>query len=81
MTAAKAVMGEALGAAGAVQAVAAVEQLGRGVVHGSPGLTEPEHPFLRGRLCAENRSADVRVILVNSFGFDGHCCSLALSAW
>jgi 3-oxoacyl-[acyl-carrier-protein] synthase II len=81
VTVVKAAAGEALGAAGAVQAVAAVGQLGRGVVPGTPGLMEPEHPFLRGRLCAENRAADVRAILVNSFGFDGHCCALVLSAW
>jgi 3-oxoacyl-[acyl-carrier-protein] synthase II len=80
VTTPKALAGEGLGASGAIQTVAAVEALARGVVPGAPGFSESEHPFLRGKLRAENRVGRPRAVLVNSFGFDGHCCALVLGA-
>ena len=54
-----------------------LEMLARSVVPGTPGLSNVEHPFLAGKLRAENRPAAVRTVLVNSFGFDGHCWACA----
>jgi 3-oxoacyl-[acyl-carrier-protein] synthase II len=78
VTAVKGRLGEALGAGGALQAVALVESLRTGVLPGVPGLEEPEEPFLAGKTTAAGRDLDPRTGLVSSVGFDGDCCALVL---
>jgi 3-oxoacyl-[acyl-carrier-protein] synthase II len=79
VTSMKAQLGEALGAAGAFQVVALVEAMRRGVWPGVPGLEEVEEPFLRDKVRAHSRPLSLRTGLVNSLGYDGHCCSVVLT--
>ncbi|MER7168818.1 beta-ketoacyl synthase N-terminal-like domain-containing protein [Micromonospora sp. NPDC000207] len=66
----KALTGHCLGAAGVVEAVATVAQLGGGFVHPTPNLDDPVEPRLRfvGPVA---RPADLRYALSNGFGFGG----------
>jgi 3-oxoacyl-[acyl-carrier-protein] synthase II len=79
VTAIKSMLGEALGGSGAMQAVALVEGMGRGVLPGIPQLEQPEESFLHAKAGPSNRTVDLRTGLINSLGFDGHCCSLVLT--
>jgi 3-oxoacyl-[acyl-carrier-protein] synthase II len=75
----KAMLGETLGASGAMQVVAALETLREGRLPGIPRLEEVEEDFplaLAGRAA---QSADACNVLVNSVDFDGHCRSLLLA--
>jgi 3-oxoacyl-[acyl-carrier-protein] synthase II len=81
VTAAKAQLGEALGAGGALQAVALVEAMRTGRLPGVPGLGQVEEPFLRGKADARARDVALRNGVVNSAGLDGPCCALVLAAW
>jgi 3-oxoacyl-(acyl-carrier-protein) synthase len=80
VTSIKAVVGEALGVSGPLQVVALVEAMRRGTVPGIPGLEQVEEPFLRNKASPCNRTRDVRNGLVNSFGFDGNCCAVVVTA-
>jgi 3-oxoacyl-[acyl-carrier-protein] synthase II len=72
----KSMLGEALGASGALQVIALVEALRAEEICGVRGLeaTDPDCP-LRG-VSAVARRAAVRTGLVNAVGLDGHGCSL-----
>ncbi len=78
VTAVKSMLCEALGASGALQAVALLGTLGDGVLPGIRGLevTEPDFP-LPGA-AAENRRVEVRRALLTAISADGHCCALVL---
>jgi 3-oxoacyl-[acyl-carrier-protein] synthase II len=81
VTAAKAQLGEALGAGGALQAVALVEAMRTGRLPGTPGLGQVEEPFLRGKADARAREMTLTNGVINSVGLDGPCCALVLAAW
>lgn len=78
VTAVKSMLGEAMGASGALQAVALLGTLGDGALPGIHGLasTEPDFP-LPGAL-AQGRRLAVRRALLTAVGADGHCCALVL---
>jgi 3-oxoacyl-[acyl-carrier-protein] synthase II len=85
VTAIKAMLGEALGAAGAFQAVELVEELGDGVLPGVLGLAELEPDFAFGGVAPATRRLDGgadaaagRVALATTLSADGHCCALIL---
>lgn len=80
ITSIKAQTGEALGAGGGMQVVALLEAMQQRTVSGIPGLGAIEDPFLAGKVCRASRSQEVRTALVNSVGFDGHCCAVVLTA-
>jgi 3-oxoacyl-[acyl-carrier-protein] synthase-1 len=71
----KGATGHTLGAAGAVEAVICALALTDGLLPGSPGTTTPD-PAIPVQYLLESRSARVRRVLSNSFGFGGSNCSL-----
>src|SRR5438270_1403083 len=75
----KAMLGETLGASGAMQAVAALETMREGVLPGIPQLEQFEEDFPFALAGPDRQSVDVSNALVNSVGFDGHCCSVVLA--
>lgn len=79
VTAIKSMLGETLGASGPMQAVALLETMCHGVLPGIPQLDEVEQDFPFEMARSENQEVDVVNGLINSIGFDGHCCSLILS--
>lgn len=79
VTAIKSMLGETLGASGPMQAVSLLETMRDGVLPGIPQLNEVEDDFPLTMARSEKQEADVVNGLINSIGFDGHCCSLILS--
>jgi len=79
VTAIKSMLGETLGASGPIQAVALLETMRDGVLPGVPQLEEIEDDFPLKMARPENREVDVINGVINSIGFDGHCCSLILT--
>jgi 3-oxoacyl-[acyl-carrier-protein] synthase-1 len=70
--------GHTLGAAGIVEAVVALLALERGLVPGTLN-SEQLDPVCGPQVILDNRDADVRVALSNSFGFGGNNCCLAFA--
>jgi 3-oxoacyl-[acyl-carrier-protein] synthase II len=79
VTAIKSMLGETLGASGAIQAIALLGTMRDGVLPGIHGLSELEEDFPLGLAGPDNRSIEFRAGLVNSVGLDGHRCSLVLA--
>jgi len=80
VTAIKSMLGETLGASGPMQAVALLETMRDGVLPGIPQLNEIEEDFPLKMARSASQKTDVANGLINSIGFDGHCCSLILSS-
>jgi 3-oxoacyl-[acyl-carrier-protein] synthase II len=78
-TAIKAMLGETLGASGAMQVVAALETMRDGRLPGVPQLEEVEADCTLSLAGHARQGVDASNVLVNSVGFDGHCCSLLLA--
>lgn len=78
ITAIKAMLGESLGASGALQAVSAVGSLGDGLLPGIPGLEPIGDGFLAAATRPSTRRVEARTCLVNSVGYDGHCSAVVL---
>ncbi|KAL4457346.1 hypothetical protein ABPG75_012211 [Micractinium tetrahymenae] len=73
----KSMIGHLLGAAGAVEAVAAVQAIRTGVVHPNLNLDNPEEAVdLQVVVGKQKQALDVNVALSNSFGFGGHNSSI-----
>jgi 3-oxoacyl-[acyl-carrier-protein] synthase-1 len=71
--------GHTLGTAGALEAVFAALCIREGLLPGCINLTRAD-PGLRCNILTENRPAEVRRVLSNSFGFGGNNCSLIIGA-
>jgi 3-oxoacyl-[acyl-carrier-protein] synthase-1 len=69
--------GHTLGAAGALEAVAAAVCVEDGLVPGCLGVAEAD-PEFRCDVATANRAAPVRRVLSNSFGFGGSNCALVV---
>ncbi len=67
----KSMIGHLLGAAGAVEAVAAVKTIETGVIPPTINLEEPDEGCDLDYVPNESVKADVKVVLSNSFGFGG----------
>ncbi len=78
VTAVKAMLGEALGASGALQAVDLVETLRDGNLPGVCGLERTDEDFPLGGVAAATRQVAARRGLATGVGFDGHCAALLL---
>lgn len=76
VTAPKGLFGEALGASGALQAVALVAAIEAGELSGVPGLGEREADFPLAAASPEPTRADHSVALLDGVSLDGHCCSV-----
>jgi 3-oxoacyl-[acyl-carrier-protein] synthase II len=82
ITATKGAIGHTLGAAGAIGAVAAIQAMREGRVPPTINLVDPDEAV--GELdCTPltARTRDVRVALVNAFGFGGQNSALVLRRW
>ena len=82
VTATKGAIGHTLGAAGAIGAVAAIQTMREGLVPPTLNLVEPDEAV--GELdCTPlvARRRDVRVAIVNAFGFGGQNTALVLRRW
>ena len=79
VTAIKSMLGEALGASGALQAVDFLQTLQTRLLPGIRGLEqhEPEMPSLN--FCRQKQTISPASGLINSIGIDGNVCSLVLS--
>jgi 3-oxoacyl-[acyl-carrier-protein] synthase II len=70
-TSIKAAIGHAMGAAGAIEAVAAVLSVQRGEVPPTLNLTPSDVAFELGLVCERSVKRPIRTALNNSFGFGG----------
>jgi 3-oxoacyl-[acyl-carrier-protein] synthase II len=82
VTATKSSIGHTLGAAGAVAAVAAIKSLEAGVVPPTLNLVDPdEHTGRLDLTPLRARQRELRVALVNAFGFGGQNAAFLLRRW
>ena len=79
VTAIKSMLGETLGASGPMQAIALLETMRDGVLPGVNGLDQVEDDLAFDMISSENSEVELDETLINSVGFDGHCCSLVLA--
>jgi 3-oxoacyl-(acyl-carrier-protein) synthase len=78
VTAVKSMLGEALGASGALQTVAALGTLRDGILPGISGLESTGEGFPLPAVSAQSRPIEARRILITASGAGGHCCALIL---
>jgi 3-oxoacyl-[acyl-carrier-protein] synthase II len=76
VAAVKGLLGEALGASGALQAVALLGTLGDGALPGVPALARTDDGFPLGGVAAASRRVPAAVGLAHARGWDGHCCAV-----
>ena len=79
VTSTKGVTGHLLGAAGAVEAVIALQVLRDGLVPPTAGLTTQDPDIDLDVVTGEPREVDVEAVLSNSFGFGGQNAALVLT--
>ena len=77
----KSMIGHTLGAAGAVEAVAALLAIDKGIVHPTRNLREADPQCDLDYVPNQARQAKVRAVLSNSFGFGGHNSTVILKAF
>ena len=75
----KSMVGHLLGAAGAIEAIAAVKTMQTGIIHPTVNLTDPDPACDLDYVPNEARKANVEVVLSNSFGFGGQNACIVLS--
>lgn len=74
----KSMTGHTLGAAGAIEAIAALMALKDGIVPPTIGLTEPDPECDLDYVPLKARKADIALALSESFGFGGHNACIAI---
>lgn len=73
----KSIIGHLMGAAGAVEAVAAIQAIRTGWVHPNLNLDNPDKDVDMNLLVGQKKERlDIKVALSNSFGFGGHNSSI-----
>ncbi|KAK6911831.1 Beta-ketoacyl synthase, N-terminal [Dillenia turbinata] len=78
----KSMIGHLLGAAGAVEAVAAIQAIRTGWIHPNINLDNPDDGVDTGVLVGPKKEhLDVKVALSNSFGFGGHNSSILFAPY
>jgi len=77
----KSLTGHLLGAAGAVETVAAVIEMNKNFVHGMPNLIKPDEFASKLNLVKETREASIKNFIKNSFGFGGHNASVVIGRY
>jgi len=78
VTAIKSMVGEALGASGALQTVALLQSMQTGVLPGIRGLEQPGPEIPALNLCRRQQDINAGLGLINSVGFDGNARSLVI---
>jgi 3-oxoacyl-[acyl-carrier-protein] synthase II len=79
VTAIKSMLGEMLGASGAMQTVALLAAMREGVLPGIRHLEHIEADFPLGLASPHNQQLDLRSGLINAVGLDGNCCALVVA--
>ena len=79
VTAIKSMLGETLGASGALQVVSMIEIMRDGVLPGIASLENLKPNLPLRKATSGNQRIEVRVGLVNCIGFDGQCCCLVIA--
>ena len=74
----KSMIGHLLGAAGAVEAIATLLSINRGVIHPTINYENPDPACDLDYVPNEARRADVRCAISNGFGFGGQNCTVVL---
>jgi 3-oxoacyl-(acyl-carrier-protein) synthase len=72
-------VGESLGAAGALQTVDLIETIRTQALPGIRGLEQPGPELPELNFCRQRYNTGIRSGLINSIGFDGNACSLVIS--
>jgi len=80
LTAIKSMLGETLGAAGILQSIDCLETMRTSVLPGIAGLTHVNEDLVSLNFCRQQKFLKVRAALINGVGFDGHACSLVITA-
>jgi 3-oxoacyl-(acyl-carrier-protein) synthase len=62
-----------------MQTIAVLETMRDGVLPGINGLEQVEDDLAFDMISSDNSEIDLEEALINSVGFDGHCCSLVLA--
>lgn len=75
----KSMVGHCLGAAGAVETIAAIMAIERGVIHPTINYTTPDPECEGVKISSEAEKAEVNNVLINNAGFGGHNGVLAIS--
>jgi 3-oxoacyl-[acyl-carrier-protein] synthase II len=78
VSATKSMIGHSLGAAGAIEALACILAIYRGIIHPTINYDTPDPACDLDYVPNEARRADVRVVLSNSFGLGGQNACLVL---
>jgi 3-oxoacyl-[acyl-carrier-protein] synthase II len=81
VTAVKSMLGETLGASGALQTVALLAAMRDDVLPGIRHLEQVEEDFPLHRTGPCNQRVHLRNGLINSIGLDGNCCALVITQW
>jgi 3-oxoacyl-[acyl-carrier-protein] synthase II len=79
VTAIKSMLGETLGASGAMQTVALLAAMRDNLLPGIRHLEQVEADFPLHRASSTNQCVHIRNALINSVGLDGNCCSLVIA--
>jgi 3-oxoacyl-[acyl-carrier-protein] synthase II len=74
----KSMIGHLLGAAGAVEAIATLLTIERGLIHPTINYTTPDPECDLDYVPNQGRRADVRIAISNGFGFGGQNCTVVL---
>jgi 3-oxoacyl-[acyl-carrier-protein] synthase II len=74
----KSMIGHLLGAAGAVEAIATLLTINRGLIHPTINYTTPDPVCDLDYVPNQARRADVRIAISNGFGFGGQNCTVVL---
>jgi 3-oxoacyl-[acyl-carrier-protein] synthase II len=77
----KSMTGHTVAAAGALSAIAAIKAMHERVVPPTIGLQSPDPECDLDYVPNEPREAEIRVALVNGFGFGGQNASILLERW
>jgi 3-oxoacyl-[acyl-carrier-protein] synthase II len=78
LTAIKSLLGETLGAAGALQTISLMETLRDHILPGIARLERTDRDFPLHAVSIGRQEVPVRDGLINAIGFDGHSCSLVI---
>jgi 3-oxoacyl-[acyl-carrier-protein] synthase II len=79
VTAIKSMLGETLGASGALQTIALAQSMHDGLFPGIHHLEHIEADFPLPLASPKSQTIDLASGLINSIGLDGNCCSLVLA--
>jgi 3-oxoacyl-[acyl-carrier-protein] synthase II len=77
----KSMIGHGLGAAGALETIAALQSIVEGIVHPTLNYENPDPECNVNVVGTKAIRKDVRCVLVNNFGFGGHNAVLALKKY